>query len=243
MRIEDLDQLELVHGTFTLIFIIISILVGVRILLKYFTFKEKEYITVGLSWIFISSPWWGSGFSFLSILLTQQTLDPVVYLFVGNAFVPIAILCWIYSFTQLAYPDLTKKLLILFTIIYIPYEIYVIYFLIVDPSNIAEIIGTFYAQPKLFVMIFQVLAVVVALITGIIFSRNSMKSEDPKVKLKGKILLLAFILFTAGALMDAVLDLTPITLIIARLILITSSIFYLFGFLLPDKVAEILLKK
>ncbi|TFG04234.1 MAG: hypothetical protein EU539_11185 [Promethearchaeota archaeon] len=242
MRIEDLDQLEIIHGTFTLIFIVISILVGIRILLKFLDFKEKEYITVGLSWIFISSAWWGAGFSFLSILLVQQTLNPVVYLLIGNAFIPIAIICWIYSFTKLAYPHLTTKLLLIYLIIYIPYEIYIIYSLIVDPSLIAEIRGTFYAQPRLLVMIFQILGVLTAFVTGVIFSKNSINSEDAKVKLKGKLLLLAFILFTVGAFMDAVITLTPITLIIARLILITSSIFYLFGFLLPDKIAELLLK-
>ena len=243
MRIEDLDQLEMIHGTFTLIFIIISLLVGIRILLKYFSHQKKEMLTVGLSWIFLSSPWWGAGFSFLSILLVQQTLTPFMYLLLGNAFVPIAILCWIYSFTELAYPHLKKKLLILFLIIYTPYEIYVIYFLFVNPSNIAEIVGTFYAQPKLIIMIYQVLAILVAFITGIIFSRNSMKSDDAKVALKGKILLIAFIAFTIGAFMDAVFPLTPFTLIVVRLILISSAIFYLFGFLLPDKIAELLLKE
>lgn len=243
MRIEDLDQLEMIHGTFTLIFIIISLLVGIRILLKYFSYQKKEFLTVGLAWIFLSSPWWGSGFSFLSILLIQQTLTPFIYLLLGNAFVPIAILCWIYSFTELAYPHLKKKLLILFLIIYTPYEIYVIYFLFVNPSNIAEIVGTFYAQPKLIIMIYQVLAVLVSFITGIMFSRKSMKSDEAKVALKGKILLVAFIAFTIGAFMDAVFPLTPFTLIIVRLILISSAIFYLFGFLLPDKIAELLLKE
>ena len=200
-------------------------------------------ITVGLTWIFMSSGWWGAAFSFLSILLIQQTLNPVIYLLIGNAFIPIAIICWIYSFTSLAYPQWKKKLLILFIIIYIPYEVYIIYYLIVDPSMIAVIKGTFYAQPSLFIMIFQVLAVLVAFLTGIVFSRNSIKAEDKKVALKGKILMLAFISFTIGAFMDAVISLTPTTLIIVRLILISSAIFYLFGFLLPDRIAELLLKK
>ena len=233
----------MIHGTFTLIFVIISLLVGVRILLKYISFQKKEMITVGLTWIFMSSGWWGSAFSFLSILLVQQPLNSVIYVLIGNAFIPIAIICWIYSFTSLAYPQLKKKLLGLFLIIYIPYEIYIIYYLMVDPAMIAVIVGTFYAQPALFIMIFQVLAVLVAFITGIIFSRNSIKAEDAKVSLKGKILMLAFVSFTIGAFMDAVIALNPITLIIVRLILISSAIFYLFGFLLPDKIAELLLKK
>jgi len=65
-----------------------------------------------------------------------------------------------------------------------------------------------------------------------------MRSHDQKVKWKGRFLLIAFILFTLGAFADAAIKLTPITLIIVRVILILSGIGYYFGFLLPDKIAE-----
>ncbi len=238
MRIEDLDQLEIIHGTFTLIFIIISILIGIRILLKYSTYKQKEFITVGLAWIFLSSGWWGSGFSFLSILLVQQTLDQFTYLFLGNVFIPIAIICWIYSFTSLAYAHLKKKLLVIYILICIIFEIYLIISLIIDPNSIGIIIGTFYSQPTLIPMIFILFAVLTTIITGILFSRNSIRSEDPEVHKKGIILFVAFISFTVGAFMDAVITLTPVTLIIVRLILISSAIEYYFGFLLPKRFAK-----
>ncbi|TFG23407.1 MAG: hypothetical protein EU532_13530 [Promethearchaeota archaeon] len=238
MKIQDLNQLELIHGTFTLIFIIISILLGVRILIKYFSAKQKELITVGLAWIFLSSGWWGSGFSFLSILLFQQTLDQFTYLLIGNVFIPIAIICWIYSFTSLAYPKLKKKLLIIYILISIAFEIYLIISLFIDPNSIGIIIGTFYSQPSLIPMLFILFAVLTTIITGILFSRNSIRSENPEVHKKGLILLIAFISFTVGAFMDAVITLTPVTLIIVRLILISSAIEYYFGFLLPKRLAK-----
>ena len=141
MKIQDLNQLELLHGTFTLIFIVISILIGIRILLKYFTYEQKEFITVGLAWIFLSSGWWGSGFSFLSILLVQQTLDQFSYLFLGNVFIPVAIICWIYSFTSLAYEHLKKKLLVIYILICIIFEIYLIISLIIELWMIINKVG------------------------------------------------------------------------------------------------------
>ncbi len=238
MNLQDLNQLELLHGTFTLIFIIISILLGIRIFLKYFAYKQKEFITVGLAWIFLSSGWWGSGFSFLSILLIQQPLDQFTYLLIGNMFIPIAIICWIYSFTSLAYPNLKKKLLILYIVICAIFEIYLIVSLAIDPNIIGVIIGTFYSQPTLIPMIFILFAILTTIITGILFSRNSIRSENLEVHRKGIILLTGFISFTIGAFMDAIITLTPLTLIIVRLILISSAIEYYFGFLLPERLAK-----
>ena len=238
MKIQDLNQLEMLHGTFTLIFIVISILLGIRIFLKYFTYKQKQLITVGLTWIFLSSGWWGSGFSFLSILLIQQPLDQFTYLLIGNVFIPIAIICWIYSFTSLAYPNLKKKLLITYSVICTIFEIYLIISLLIDPNSIGIIIGTFYSQPSLIPMVFLLFAIITTIVTGILFSRNSIRSDKLEVHIKGIILLIAFISFTVGAFMDAVITLTPVTLIIVRLILISSAIEYYFGFLLPERLAK-----
>ena len=238
MKIQDLNQLEILHGTFTLIFIVISILLGIRIFLKYFTYKQKQLITVGLTWIFLSSGWWGSGFSFLSILLIQQPLDQFTYLLIGNVFIPIAIICWIYSFTSLAYPNLKKKLLITYSVICTIFEIYLIISLLIDPNSIGIITGTFYSQPSLIPMVFLLFAIITTIVTGILFSRNSIRSDKLEVHRKGIILLIAFISFTVGAFMDAVITLTPVTLIIVRLILISSAIEYYFGFLLPERLAK-----
>jgi hypothetical protein len=71
------------------------------------------------------------------------------------------------------------------------------------------------------------------LISGILIARQSIRSEKPEIKLKGKFLLIAFILFVIGAFADAVLLLTVITLPIIRIILISSSVLFYFGFILP----------
>jgi uncharacterized membrane protein HdeD (DUF308 family) len=89
---------------------------------------------------------------------------------------------------------------------------------------------------------FQVFAILLALITGIIFSRHSLQSNEQKIRLKGKFLRIAFISFTVGAIVDSLFATESITLIIARLILASSAIEYYLGFFLPEKLAQRLIK-
>ena len=117
---------------------------------------------------------------------------------------------------------------------------------VVDPPEkeiIGSLKGTFYMQPNLFALAFQVFAIIISLISGIIFSIRTMKSDDPQVKLKGKFLLIAFVSFTVGALADAIIPMTPVTLVIVRLILISSAIEYYFGFLIPKKLSDWLINE
>ena len=196
---------------------------------------------MGLAWIFLSSAWWGSSFSFLSIILFNYAFEPFLFLFIGNVFIPVAVVCWMYSIGQLMYPESKKIIIAIFLKISILYEIVLISLLIIDPALIGTIRGTFYYQPELIPMVFQMFALLVTITTGILFSSRSLKSSDPEVKWKARFLLFGFILFTIGAGMDAAIILTPLTLIIVRLLLIISSLLYFLGFLLPDKIAKLLI--
>ncbi|MFX1445100.1 MAG: hypothetical protein ACFFHV_16930 [Promethearchaeota archaeon] len=75
-------------------------------------------------------------------------------------------------------------------------------------------------------------------ILQILCSRTSMKSENTKVRLKGKFLFVAFFLFLAGAISDTIFLRDILTLLITRIILISASIFFYFGFILPNFVKK-----
>ncbi|MHA1688734.1 MAG: hypothetical protein ACTSYC_12455 [Promethearchaeota archaeon] len=241
MGIGELTELEILQGSFTLTFVIISIFLGLIILLKYFSVKKREFIWVGLAWIFLSSAWWGSSFSFLSIVLFNYRFGEFLFILIANIFIPIAILCWMNALGILMYKDLKKKINVIMAIICIPYEIVIIVMLSIEPSLLGEIKQTFYYQPSLIPMIFQIFALLITISTGILFSIRSMKSIDPIVVWKAKFLLIGFISFTAGAFVDAIITMTPLLLVIVRLILIFSSLMYFLGFLLPDVIAKFLI--
>ena len=243
MGIEELSELDILHGIFTTLFVVVSLLVGLRILLKYFEHRRNELITVGLAWMTISTPWIGNSLSFLLYITFEYRLELVPYLFMENIFIPLALICWIYSFSTLVYPRLVKKLTILFVLICIPYEIFLIIALIINPEMIGTLEGMFDSHHTIIPNAFRVFGIFVVLITGIIFARTSMKSEDPTVQWKGRFLLIGMVSFTIGALLDAVLTFTPLDLVLVRLLLISSSIEYYLGFFLPDVIANKLIKR
>ena len=96
-----LNTIEFMNGLFSLIFITISILVGIRISLKYWKNKERVYILVGLTWIGMATPWIPSSLSFLSYLMTSRGLPLQLKLFIGVFFIPITALIWLIAFTDL----------------------------------------------------------------------------------------------------------------------------------------------
>jgi len=133
--------------------------------------------------------------------------------------------------------------MVIYLIICLIYEIILVYLIITDPDQVVTIISTFNSKYNLYPYLFSIFGILTFNITGILFAKKSLRSEDLKIRWKSKFLLFAFILFTIGAIFDAGIRMDVITLVIVRSILIVSSILYYMGFLLPDKIANLLIKE
>lgn len=240
--LEGLSEIEILHGVFVFVQTLIYFYVGVRIFLKYFAYKNKTLLTAGGTWIFLSSAWWGAAISFIVYLFIGSGLSPFWYFFFCNAFTPLAMMLWIYTFGELNYPKKKVLLLIIYGIICVPFEIVLIYLLILDPANIGVLQQTFFYSPTLLTMLFQVFALSTGLITGILFAKKSLQTTDEKIRLKGKFLLMAFVVFSLGGIIDAAAPLTAVTIVIVRLVLIFAAIMFYIGFLMPEKIAKRLIK-
>ncbi|MBD3339866.1 MAG: hypothetical protein GF353_12205 [Candidatus Lokiarchaeota archaeon] len=243
MTIQHLTNLEILYGLFSLLAVAVSLFIGLKILLRYFMVHRYVFVTVGLSWIFMFSGWWGSAFSFLFLLFSDYEFSTFQYLFIANIFIPIALLLWIYSFCHLVYPHLKKLMVGIYGTICILFDVLIIFFLFTNPDLVGVIKGTFFMQPGLLVIAFLVFALLSALITGVIFSRKSIKSEEAKIRWQGWFLLSAFIIFILAAVIDALLPISPLIIVIVRILLAVSSISFYLGFHLPEKLASILAKK
>jgi hypothetical protein len=237
-----MEPIELLNGIFSFVFVLISLIVGFTIIIKYFEYKQRTLLFFGITWIGVTSPWLPSTTSFLKALITETGLTPPVYFLIGNVAAPIILVFWILAFTDLKYKDKQKIFVIVYIIIGILFEVYLIYYVINDPDIIGELSGILDVQYKSVVLIYAIFIVLNVLIPGILIARESIKSEDREIKLKGKFLLAAFISWTIGALMDAALEPNIVTLTIARLILISSALEFYNGFLLPERVKKIFLK-
>lgn len=78
-------------------------------------------------------------------------------------------------------------------------------------------------------------SLIIAFVFELLFVRESMRLKSPEIILRGRILLAAFISFTLGASLDALIRDIFIH-IIGRSILVVSSILFYLGFILPARM-------
>ncbi|MHA2275676.1 MAG: hypothetical protein ACXAC2_07920 [Candidatus Kariarchaeaceae archaeon] len=238
-----LSSLDTLNGVFSIIFVAISLLVGIIILTRYFKYKERIYFLVGITWVLIASPWWPSSLSFLVAISNGIGISSEIYFLIGNIFAPIAIITWLLAFTEFLYTNKRKLILLVFSIFGLIFEILFITLLLLAPDLIGELNPPVDVNYKSFTMIFLISFLSVMVVSGFLFANLSLKSDDPEVKLKGKLLIIAYITFSVGALLDSSIPLNEALIIITRLILILSSFCWYGGFILPRWMKKYLLRK
>jgi len=249
-----LELVDYLQGSFSLIFVIISLIIGITILSKYFEYKNRLLILVGISWIGVANPWMPDSISFLMNLIVGYSLPVLWYFVIGNCFIPIALLTWLTAYTEMIRKDLQKRVIIITIIISILFEIVFFSLLLIDSSLIGIINPSrpFTVDFGIFITVYLMIVILVMLVTGIIFAQKSIKSDDREIRLKGKLLRAAFISFTVAAVFDSLLGaifedptdpFLSVMVVIVRILLIFSALEFYGGFLLPRWMKEIFIKK
>ncbi|TXT61659.1 MAG: conserved membrane protein of unknown function [Promethearchaeota archaeon] len=236
-------QVEFINGLFSTIYVIFASIIGLYIATRYLKYKSKMFLYMGLTLIFLGCPWWPSSSSFILGLVTGEGLSFEMYVILGNATVPIFVMLLILSVTTLLFQQYQKIILLIFVVYGIIVEIYLFYFVFKDPSALGTLNGLVDIEYTGFLRIYLISVMIIILVSGILISKESFKSEDLDIQLKGKFLLSAFIIWVIAAFADAVLPLTIITLTIIRILLILSSMLFYLGFILPDAVKNVFLKE
>ncbi len=239
-----LEALDIVNGIFGVLFVIISIIVGVKIALKYFNNKDINILLVGLTWVFIVSGWYGTSASFLiALLMGNEGLSFEMIMLLNFLPLPLALFFWMTAFTNFLYQEKQKMVLILCGMFIVIFYGIFFYFLITDPIVIGEKISPVDTKANsLLLGLFLVILLIVILVTGVKFSLVTLKFDNPETKLKGKLLLIAFPSFCIGGFLDALIPSTTITLVIFRVILISSAIEFYSAFIMPSFLKKRLLR-
>lgn len=242
----ELGLIDFLLGLFHFIFVTVSIIIGLKLALKYFKFKRRELLLVGVVWITMTLPWIAGAINFLPIILLDTVLlSREIRLIISIGFLPIGIFIWLIAIIDLMYFKGKKKTLIL-TISLITCAVLEITFLTIALTDVS-LIGTFLTEYivnySLFARIYLLICILLFFIPGILFVRISLKSEDPTIRLKGKFLLLAFLSFTGTNLLETVIPTVPITIVITRSFLILSSFAFYCGFYLPESIKKLFLKE
>ena len=235
-----LSSIEIINGTLSLIFVIISIIVGLIIVSKYFKLREKIFIFVGLVWIGITMPYWSVSTSFLVALITDKPLSLEIYLFIAIFFLPIFFFIWWIAFTDLICKEKKKIILILYSIEALIFEIFFLYYLFTNPSIMGELESPVNMRYLSFVRIWTIIHAIIFLLTGLLFARGTIKIGNPEMKLKGIFIAIAFVSYFIGVTLDI---LFPVGFVLNRIILMSSAVEFYFGFILPNWMKKLLLKE
>lgn len=247
----ELSILDIIQGIENLIFVITAFILGFIIMKKYFTLKKTtskkkyQYISLGLTLIFMTSGWWGSVIVFLVSFVNVDIPDNM-YIFSESVFVSLTLFLWCFSFGKIYQNEkYYKKIILIFGIICSLYEIFIIFAFLTDYTLIGVRSDIFYIDYSLTVVIFLIFAMITELVTGFIFFTETKKSDDNKIKMKGKFLLMAFILFPLAILIDIISNIMAIQYleivnIFGKILLVSSGFCFFFGFLLPNRVFNFL---
>jgi len=249
-----LELVDYLQGSFSLIFVIISLIIGITIISKYFEFKNRLLILVGISWIGVGNPWMPDSISFLMNIFIEESLPVEWYFIIGNCFIPVALLTWLIAYTDMIRKKAQKKVIIITIILSIIFEIVFFTLFFIDINLIGEInsVRPFTVNFGIFITVYLLLVILILVITGLDFAQKSVKSEDREIRLKGKLLRAAFISFTIAAILDSLLGaifedptdpLLSIMVVVVRILLIFSALEFYGGFLLPRWMKEIFMKR
>ena len=242
MIMPGLENIEVFAALFSLIFVVISWILALSILSKYFKYRVRELLLVGIAWVGIAMPWTSDAISFIMIMTIGESLNPYMKVIIELTFLPVAVILWLIAFTDLLYKNQQKLILTIFIILGALFEIIFFYALFTDFSLIGKYTPPLKIDYTLPIYLFLILFLGIFLITGLLMGKESLKSENKELVLKGKFLIIAFISFLIGALLEIILPLHPVGIMLIRIILISSAIEYYIGFTLPEFVKKILLK-
>ncbi len=237
MGIEELEQFEIVQGALSLIYALGSIVIGLIITVRYFSYKRVELLGVGTLLALASSPWLAGGISFLTFIFFDFILSDPVYLFINYGFVGLAITLYVHAITSLIYPNSLKKIVSIFLSIAIIFEVILIYLLFTNINEVGHKEGKFDSAAGNIPILFILFVLISTLIFTTLFIRVCLKSPDRINHWRGKLLLIAIILMVIGSFLDVVSS-TITTLFIARILLISRLFFAYTGWLMPAWAAR-----
>ncbi|TXT60697.1 MAG: conserved membrane protein of unknown function [Promethearchaeota archaeon] len=202
---------------------------------------------MGLAIILIACPWWPSSLSFLLGLITGSGLSETAYLIVGNVMVPGFQLLFTAALTEIKFKKKERIILIIVAAFNVVFEILLFYFAFdttLRRSQLGELQVPSIVDVEFrgMLQIYLLATIIYILLVGIFIARESLQSEDKEINLKGKFLLIGFICFAIGALMDGILPSSTLTVTLSRIVLIIGSLSFYFGFILPEWLKNQIIK-
>ena len=197
-----LTNIEFINGISCLIYVVIMDFIGLLIVIKYTKDKNPNYIYIGIAWICISSPWLGMGLTFLSHIIFLQRMPITLQFIIGYFFLPLGFMLWLLAITNFRNQVHQKPILISFSIIEAIFIILFIYGFLFVPKSLGVASGNLEIDYGWILRYFIIIHLILFLITGLIFAISSMRLDNPEMRYKGILLIVAFLGYLFGGLLS-----------------------------------------
>lgn len=240
-----LTDFQFLNGLLALLTVSVCFIVGLIIVIKYFQYKQRELLYVGITWMSVYQPWWPGSLAFLLNVfgIIDGGLGIGPYVLIASMFIPPAITLWFMGVTEMLFKGKRNFIVGFYLITTVLMSIYIITSVIINPTSLGEI-GVVNADYSPIMMIYMMFINSSIAVSGVLMGRDSLKSEIPQIQLKGKFLITASICYFLGGLLDVgLIESIPWFIFISRTILISGAVLFYFGFMLPPPIENLFLKE
>ncbi len=235
--------LNILPGALSFITVVIFVTVGIKIAMNYAFQNQKSFLYAGLTLIFLISPYYPDAVNFILILFLGTQLNAMSYLLLAIGFVAIATITWPRVYGEMMENKQRKKMFVIsFLLLGLSFELFLVYAIIFDLSLLGVLVSPFIAEFGVIVDIFFGINLIGFLTSGLLFVRKTLKTENLEIKLKGKFMAIAVLLYTIVNVFEISILLDEASLILFRILLGISAISFYIAFNLPNWIQKILIK-
>ena len=238
----ELTSLDILNGFLSIILVVIMIIVEIQLISKYIKYKSRPLLFMGISLILLTEVWFTHGLALILVLTTGRGLSPQMFFIIAYTLVPLALVCWMMVIAELMYKEHQKVILLVYLIFGIIFEIFFFIILFLDYRLIGEFYTPIEVHNAPLMTGYLLIILINVLITGFLFFRESRKSNDPEIRLKGSLFVAGSTSFVVASILDT-FNLVFIALITVRIIFIFSAVAIYGAFLLPDWIKKLFLKE
>ncbi|MFX1277095.1 MAG: hypothetical protein ACFFBP_14840 [Promethearchaeota archaeon] len=233
---------DFISGIFSNIILIIGVIASISVILKYYRTRKRDFLLFSITILVLIEPWMPSGISFIVALFTYgEGLPAPIYIFIGNAFIPIGLITWTIIFTDLILIDKQKIVLLIVILFSTVFEIHLFYFLFTNNHlMIGDRVGATDINYENLQMIFLSIILMYILITGITFGIETLKTNEPELKIKGRLMIVGFSSFIVFGAIDTIITWNEIALVLIRILGIFAAFSLYGGFFLPNWMRRII---
>lgn len=235
----NLEFIDIFNGTLSIIVTIITLILALTMIRKYFKYKVSNLLFIGISVFGLSARNWPRIATFISILITNHPISTELYFILGNGH-SIGLITWmIGSVIMLEIKPKSRKIILgaflLFELVYL------IIFYVSIFSNIS-IVGSYTPvyddDPGILIVIHTYVMIVLLVITVLKLFLGTQKANKKEIRLKGQFIVIGMLFFLISGLINTYLKLE---LIYAILLLIGVFCLYI-GLTVPNWIKKLLLK-